>query len=282
MIEFDKLDDSYPGGAVALKGVTALVGDGIHLLLGENGAGKTTLLHVMAGLLRPQSGKCLVDGVDVARRLPSTMASLFLVGENPDFGCHTINEFAERHAVFYPTFSREVLEASLVEFGLTGDEPMASLSLGGRKRSCIAYAVALRTSLLLLDEPANGLDIDGRKALQRVLAAHVGEGQTVVVSTHTVWDLKNLFDGVIVLAGARLLLARPVVDVTARMAFVNSWQPLPDAVYSENRGASYGSIIDAAIHGETDIDYQLLYSALHSNRAQEVLKMMNDGDCCDE
>lgn len=282
MIEFDRLDYSYPGGTVALKGVTALVGDGIHLLLGENGAGKTTLLHVMAGLLRPQSGECLVNGIDVSLRRPATMESLFFVGENPDFGCRTINEFTGRHAVFYPTFSREVLDACLAEFGLTGNEPMASLSLGGRKRSCIAYAVALRTSLLLLDEPANGLDIDGKKALQRVLAAHVGEGQTVVVSTHTVWDLKNLFDGVIVLAGSRLLLARPVVDVTARVAFVNSWQPLPDAVYSESRGASYGSIVDASIHGETDIDYQLLYSALHSERAQEVLKMMNDGNSCDE
>lgn len=282
MIILDKLDYSYPGGAVALQGVTARIGDGIHLLLGENGAGKTTLLHVMAGLLRPRSGECLVNGTDVSMRRPATMESLFFVGENPDFGCCTINEFTGRHAVFYPTFSREVLDACLTEFGLTGNEPMASLSLGGRKRSCIAYAVALRTSLLLLDEPANGLDIDGKKALQRVLAAHVGEGQTVVVSTHTVWDLKNLFDGVIVLTGSRLLLARPVVDVTARMAFVNSWQPLPDAVYSESRGASYGSIVDASIHGETDIDYQLLYSALHSERAQEVLKMMNDGNCCDE
>lgn len=169
MIVLNNLTYRYRKGAEALTDVSASIGPGIHLLLGENGAGKTTLLHVMAGLLYPSSGECLIDGEDASRRLPSELSRMFFLGDNMPFPAKTINEMSRIHAVFYPGFDPVQLQENLKSFGLTGDEPIAKMSLGNRHKSQVAYALALRTDILLLDEPANGLDISAKQALQSML-----------------------------------------------------------------------------------------------------------------
>ncbi len=104
----------------------------------------------------------------------------------------TISTLARLHGrVFYPRFDSAMLDENLAAFGINPSIPLSSMSLGQRK-AIAAYAPALRADILLLDEPANGLDIGSRDILRSLMARCVEPGQTVIVSTHTTADLQPL------------------------------------------------------------------------------------------
>ena len=253
---------------------------GIYLLLGENGAGKTTLLHILAGLRRPVEGRCLIDGAEAGMRLPSIMSHVAFLGDNMEFPASTVNATARCHAQFFPDFDSEMLARLLAAFGLTGDEKLRDLSLGNRHKSQVAYMLSLRTDILLLDEPANGLDIESRAALQQMMAECITPEQTVIVSTHTFADLRNLYDGVIVLAKGHLLTAAGIDTILDRLTFGTAVLPPPEALYFEPRLGRIHYLrrrTDADI--DTDIDYQLLYTALKSEAGQSIADLINLKKC---
>ncbi len=259
MIELNNLTYAYRRGFVAIDDVTASVSPGIHLLLGENGAGKTTLLRLMAGLLFPSSG----------------MKTVFMLPDTTELPTKTIRGFAEIHSRFYPTFSQENFEENLREFNLDGNENYNQLSLGLRHKTLLAYVVALGVDLLLLDEPANGLDITSKKALRHILARCTGPEQTVIISTHTVSDLRELYDGVLVLSKGKLLLARPTWEISERISCVASPIPPFDHIFMEQGAGLFHSIIENETGEPTDLNYALLYSALMSKSRDRLLEIIN-------
>ncbi|MCM1484045.1 MAG: ABC transporter ATP-binding protein [Muribaculaceae bacterium] len=276
MILLDNLTYRYSKSMVpALDGVTAKIGSGIHLLLGENGAGKTTLLHLMAGLLTPTSGECMLDGYPLSLRLPDVQSRLFFVSDNMMLPGRDINSFARVHGRFYPGFDADMLRENLAMFGLTGDEALKKMSMGTRRKSQIAYALSLRTDVLLLDEPTNGLDITAKQQLQNMLVRCISDEQTVVVSTHTIWDLLNLYDGVIALSHGKMLAAMHTWEITERLAFVTSQLPPVRPIYCEQNMGLFRSIVAAAEDKTTDIDYTLLYNALQSPARDVVIEYLN-------
>jgi ABC-2 type transport system ATP-binding protein len=90
-----------------------------------------------------------------------------------------------------------------------------SLSLGERKKAYICFAIATHAGLLLMDEPTNGLDIPSKSIFRKMIARHMQEGQTVVISTHQVHDVSSLFDEVLVLQDDGKLVSRKLDDVAA-------------------------------------------------------------------
>ena len=277
MIQLDNISFRYGRTFYALRDINTTIAPGIHLLLGENGAGKTTLLQLMAGLLFPAMGTCRIDGADVTLREPTTMQNVFFLPEDYLFPAKTINDFMRMHSHFYPTFSAEDLGRNLADFGMTGDEPLTGLSLGMRKRANLAYVLALHCPVTLLDEPANGLDINAKKCLRQLIMRNCGDDQTIIVSTHTVWDLEQLFDGVIVLSRGGLVLAKPVYEIAERISFVTSSSHYPGAWYEEVSMAGYRSIAPRRDDDpETCVDFNLLYSALMSHNAQLIINMLNN------
>lgn len=277
MIELKDIEFSYRKGASpALRGITATLPEGIHLVVGENGAGKTTMLHIIAGLIRPQKGACVIDGANPASARPSEMGKTFLLEENQHFPGKTIREFAAMHSRFYKNFSPQRFCENLIAFGLTGDESMKSLSLGNRKKTQLAYVLALGVEVLLLDEPTNALDIQGRETLRRLMAASLCEGQTILVSTHSVEELSRLFDGAIIITRSDLLFAGTEEYVSDRLVFRVGRVPEPDALYSEIQVGRVLSVSEAFADDEpTKVDWRLLYSALHSPKRDEVLNCLN-------
>lgn len=259
----------------AVDGVTAGIGPGIHLLLGENGAGKTTLLRLVAGLLPPTAGKCEIGGDDTSCRRPSVVRKVFFLPDEMVLPTRTIREFAGIHSVYYPGFSEEVFDRNLHDFGLDGNEDAASLSLGMRHKTMLAYVIALGVDVLLLDEPANGLDITSKKALRTMLARNIREDQTVIVSTHTVSDLRELYDGLIVLSKGRLLLCRPTWEIAERIRCVATPIPPMDRIFMEQEAGMFLSILPNDIGDAADINYGLLYSALLSPERDLLLSHLN-------
>ncbi len=277
MIELNNLSFRYGHTFFALRDLNTEIPSGIHLLLGENGAGKTTLLQIISGLLFPSMGECLIDGCNVALREPSVMERIFFLPEDCVFPAKTINDFARMHSRFYPTFDAGDLDRNLADFGMTGDEPLAGLSLGMRKRANLAYVLALHCPVALLDEPANGLDINAKKSLRQMIMRNCGDEQTIIISTHTVWDLEQLFDGIVVLRHGSLMISKPVYEIAERVAFVTSPGHYPGAWYEEVSMAGYRSIAPRSEDApETDVDFNLLYSALMGNNADAIINLINN------
>lgn len=258
----------------AVQGVTATINPGIHLLLGENGAGKTTLLHLIAGLLTPESGKCLIDGAKSCYRLPSILSRTFICGVNIDFPMRSIEDMEKVHAPFYPGFDAEMLRKNLAAFGIEASTPLSALSTGNAQKAKIAYALALRTPILLLDEPTNGVDIESKKQLQRMIAECVSEEQTVIISTHSVSDLENFYDGVIDICEGRLQYVLTVNELLDSLDFGVADTCPENAIYAEPWIGRFRFVSAKTDTKWTDIDFELLYMATRkaNNNLLKALK----------
>ena len=277
MISFNDLSYRYGTNNLALESITADIPEGIYLLLGENGAGKTTLLHLVAGLLKaiPERA-CTLDGAPTALREPSVLSRTFFYSDEIPFPYRTIRQMVKHHAVFYPSFDAEMLEQNLADFEMTGNEPIDQFSLGNREKAQLAYVLALHTDVLLLDEPANGLDITSRTKLLRMMARCVSENQTVIISTHTVWDFQNLFDGLLVLGHGSLLINVAIWEIARRVKFVHSFTPVEGAIYQEPDFGQFKAIVPNSDDNETtDVDFVVLYNALQSPASRNLVELLS-------
>lgn len=275
MIALDNVSYHYgKRGADVLSGISARIAPGVHLLLGENGAGKTTLLHLIAGLLTPCTGSCMLDDESLSARRPLTMRRVFFLSDSMEMTFATLAEAVRCHAPFYPAFNPGTLNAYLAEFGLTGDERLKDMSLGTRHKALVAYALSLGTEVLLLDEPANGLDIDSKKTLRRMIARSMTDDRIIIVSTHTVYDLETLYDGLLLLSHGHMLIARPTWEITSRISFVSSAVPVPDAIYQETDAGLFRAIVPGAGDDGSAINFNLLYSAMMSAGRDRILTLL--------
>lgn len=276
MIKLRDLSYCYSGGRFALSKLDAEIGPGIHLLLGENGAGKTTLLRLMAGLLHPTSGDCEIDSENPSKRQPELLRRVFFLPDSLEIPAKSIRAFAELHSGFYPGFSLDTFEDNLHDFELSGDELFAQLSLGLKHKSLLAYVTALGVDVLLLDEPANGLDIMSKKTLRKILARTTGEDRTVIVSTHTITDLRELYDGVIVLSRGHLLLSCPSWEIAEKIACVTTPIPPENAIFVEQGPGVFHSILINNSEETAELNYGLLYSALLSPSRERLLSILKE------
>ncbi len=276
MIEANNISYIYKNGAEALVNSTFTVGPGLYLMLGENGAGKTTLLHVLSGLLYPATGSVTINGMNVDRREPSTLGNLFFLPEAMELPAPSVNSFANLHSKFYPRFNADALAANLADFGMTGNEPFSALSFGTRHKSVLAYVLALGVDYLFLDEPANGLDIQSRHHLRRMMARSMTDESTVIVSTHTVSDLEQLFDGVMILHHGRVVLSSKTSEIARRLNFVTTVERPENALYMEQEMGLYHAIIPNVTGEYTEVDYRMLYSSLFSPASAMIISILNN------
>lgn len=258
----------------ALEDLNISFGTGIRLLVGENGAGKTTLLKILAGVLSPSEGECLLDGIPASTTSPSGMGRAFLLEEKMYFPGKTIREFAAAHSPFYPGFSHDTFCRNLQAFGLTGDELLKNESTGNRKKAQLAYVLALGVDYLLLDEPTNALDLQAKAALQQLLASEIEEYQTVIVSTHTISELENLYDGIIVLNRGHIIFSATEDEIAEKLSFVSTHETPEEALYSEmNFGRSLSIVPTNDFTEDTRTDWRRLYFALMSPARERIIQM---------
>lgn len=162
------------------------LGPGITWLRGANGKGKTTLLKLLAGALAPNDGTIALNGVDCAQRpVDYRLRTFYCGGDSPDLPWLTVAEWLGLHLALYPATSRSALDAQLAAFGIVEvlPQPITTLSLGQHKKLQLALALAVPVSLLLIDEPFNGLDAAGMAHLRSELEARAAARETCIVLT---------------------------------------------------------------------------------------------------
>ena len=234
----------------------------IYGLLGKNGAGKSTLLKNMVGLAFPDAGTCEVLGQPAAQRRPAVLADLFFLPEEIYVPAVTAAKFVAQTAGFYPKFDQAALAHYLAEFEVPAQALLPALSFGQQKKFMIAFALAANTSLLVLDEPTNGLDIPSKAQFRKLMATALTEERCLIISTHQVRDLESLIDTVLVLHGQRIVLNADLGELGERLTFATVPEAGPTDLYAEEsvRGAQ---VIRANRGGGGGrVDLELLFNAL--------------------
>jgi ABC-2 type transport system ATP-binding protein len=265
MIEIAQLTFGY-GKQKLFDNLTLSLKPGhIYGLLGMNGAGKSTLLKNIAGLVFPWSGSCTVNGISSDKRLPSFLQELFFVPEEVYLPAVTAKQFAESTAHFYPNFNYGQFINILTEFDVPIDRLLTRLSFGQQKKVIIAFGLSTNTSLLIMDEPTNGLDIPSKAQFRKIIASALTDERCMIISTHQVRDLDNLIDAVLVLHNQQIVVAQSLDEIAEKVNFSTLPVNHTDYIYAEPGIQGLNAIIKNTNNSYTKVDMELLFNAIISN-----------------
>ena len=207
------------GAKPALNDVSLEVPRGsVFGLVGENGAGKTTFIKHILGLLRAESGKVQVFGMDPVADPVSVLSRIGYLSEQPDLpDWMRVHEFVRYMQPFYPKWDEAYAEQLRQQFGLDQAARLRTLSKGQRAKLGLLAAQAHRPDLLLLDEPSSGLDpIVRNDILAAVIRTVSEEGRTVFFSSHLLEEIERVSDHIAMLHQGKLVLCGPLDAVKAR------------------------------------------------------------------
>lgn len=209
------------GGVRALDGVNLRIRAGERVaIVGQNGSGKTTLVRHLIGLLRPTAGRVLLDGQDVAQhRVAQLAARVGMAFQDPDrqiFARAVGDEvaFGPRNLGVSGAALREAVASALEQTGLAGLEARNPYELGRARRRLLAIAsvLAMRTPVLVLDEPTTGQDRAGVATVRSIVDAVAAEGRTVIAITHDLELAAECFARVVVMREGQVILEAPPAE----------------------------------------------------------------------
>jgi ABC-2 type transport system ATP-binding protein len=267
MIQIKDLNFAYPGQQALFKSLSVhLEAGSITGLLGKNGAGKTSLLKLITGSLHPQSGAVTVLDHTPGKRQVSLLSDVFLVPEEFYFPAISIREYRKVYTPFYPQFDQKMMDNTLAEFELHSGDNLQRLSHGQKKKFLIAFALASRCRLLVLDEPTNGLDIPSKVLFRKILAGSLDENQLVIISTHQVKDVENLIDKILILDNGKMIFQQTISEISQKVGFISGTSSDVDgAIYSEAIPGGYRLMVPNG-SAETEVDIELLFNAITNGK----------------
>jgi len=258
-LQLDHVSRWY-GNVVAVNDVSFALGAGVTGLLGPNGAGKSTLLHLMAGLLRPSAGSVLVRG-RAAWRDPAIYRDIGLVPEKEAVHPYLSGyEFALLNARLQGVpdpegAARRAIE--IVDLVDASHRPTGTYSKGMRQRAKIAGALVHEPTVLLLDEPFNGMDPRQRLHMMDLLRSMAAAGRTILFSSHILEEVERLADSILVVHAGRLAAAGDYRSIRRLMTD----RPHTFRVRSsDDRRLAAALIADPAVFGAELLDGRLAVS----------------------
>ena len=223
MLTLDRLTKKY-GDFTALDGLSLEIADGqLHGFVGPNGAGKTTTMRILATLLKPTSGTASVDGTDVLKNAAEARKK---IGYMPDFfGVYDSLkgwEYLDFYGRCYhlPSAERKQMTDRLLDLVQLTDKREAfvdSLSRGMKQRLCLARSLIHDPSLLILDEPASGMDPRARADMKTILRTLREMGKTVLISSHILPELSEMCDSLTILDHGKLVFSGSVDALSEKM-----------------------------------------------------------------
>ena len=239
MIDVKNVRFAYPNGVEALKGISLKIEDGEFVaIMGQNGAGKTTLVKQFNGLLKPSSGKVLVDGKDTTQTSVAKLArDVGFVFQNPDH--QLFSETVEEEIAFALKnfgFAEDVVEKritwavnllSLAEYRKTSP---FMLSGGERKRVALASVLAWDPKILILDEPTIGQDYEQKEKLRQFIMQMRTQKKTIVIVTHDVEFVAECNPRVLLMSEGRILADGEAGNILTDPAMTESASIVPPQI----------------------------------------------------
>jgi ABC-2 type transport system ATP-binding protein len=221
-ISVSHLQKTYASGFQALKDINLEIRHGeIFALLGPNGAGKTTLISIICGIVRPTSGRVMVDGHDIIADYRTTRSLIGLVPQelaNDMFSSVWMTVSFSRGLfgkAAHPAYIQKVLK----DLSLWGkkDAKIATLSGGMKRRVMIAKALSHEPQILFLDEPTAGVDVELRKDMWDMVRALRASGVTIILTTHYIEEAEQMADRVGVINKGELILVENKAELMRKL-----------------------------------------------------------------
>ncbi len=262
MVRIENLGFSYAGTELFRDLELFLEPGMIYGLLGKNGAGKTTLLKLISGQLTPDEGRIELFDLPAGRRLPEMLKEIYFLPEEFSLPALSGRAYVDLHAPFYPAFDRARFAELCEGFEVDPGKRLTEASLGQKKKFLICFGLSTGARLIILDEPTNGLDIPSKRQFRRLVAASLGENQSILISTHQVRDMDTLIDPLIILDSGRVLFNADSAAVARRfrMSLERSEPAGDEVIYSEKVPGGY-SVVKQNLDGEeTEIDIEVFFN----------------------
>ena len=241
----------YFGRKCAVNQVSLAVPRGsVFALLGRNGSGKTTLIRMLLGLLAPSRGSAVVLGCNSAALTASVRARVgYMTESHFVYGWMRVRECAAFQAGCFPRWNKRVFDSVVDYFGLDAEAKAKNLSRGERAGLSLALMLAPEPELLIMDDPALGLDPVARRALvEAMLAVTADKDRTILFSSHLLDDVERVADHVAILDRSVLRVHCSVDAFRERIGrWVLTFAGRPPAL-SEIRGLIHTSVVDQALH----------------------------------
>jgi ABC-2 type transport system ATP-binding protein len=264
MIQIKGLNFGYSKKSLLFKNLNLNLSKGhIYGLLGKNGAGKSTLLHNIAGLAYPQSGLCSVNGFDSSARSVNFLKDMYFIPEEIYVPAVTAARFVKDTAGFYPQFNETEFYEYMTEFEVPRESVLDKLSFGQQKKMMIAFGLATNTSLLIMDEPTNGLDIPSKVQFRKIIASALTEDRCMIISTHQVRDLDSLIDSLVILHNREIVVNQELDAIAEKVYFttLNSDDTKP-VLYQEETMRGKNAIVTNSGNLYSKVDIELLFNAI--------------------
>ncbi len=246
----------------------SLEGGNIYGLLGLNGAGKTTLLKIISGQLYRKGGQADILGFDPGKRLPDMLREIFYLPEEFYLPPTTAEIYLKLNTVYYPRFSLEDFNRYADTFQLDLSQKISNYSFGQKKKFLLAFGLASGTSLLILDEPTNGLDIPSKSQFRKTVASALTPERSFLISTHQVRDMDSLIDPLIILHEGKIILNNTLEETASKIAMdrvTTEPGPAENLLYSEKVPGGWHVIRAASPGEESALDLEVLFNGIISS-----------------
>ena len=235
LITIDGLSKVYDNGFNALKTVNLNIKQGeIIAMLGPNGAGKTTLISIVCGIVKPTSGVITVDGFDIIKDYRETRSRIGLVPQEISLEQFetVFNNVSYSRGLYGKKPNPQHIEKVLKDFSLWDkkDLRLNQLSGGMKRRVMIAKALSHEPSILFLDEPTAGVDVELRKDMWKVVEGLRKTGVTIILTTHYIEEAEAIADRVAVINQGEIIVVDNKIDLLKKMGHKKLTIELQDKV----------------------------------------------------
>ncbi len=222
LITINNLSKVYDNGFNALKSVDLNIKEGeIIAMLGPNGAGKTTMISIICGIVKPSSGKITVDGYDIIKDYRETRSRIGLVPQEISLEQFetVFNNVSYSRGLYGKGPNPRYIEKILKDFSLWDKKNLRlnQLSGGMKRRVMIAKALSHEPSILFLDEPTAGVDVELRKDMWKVVESLRKTGVTIILTTHYIEEAEAIADRVAVIDKGEIIVVDNKVDLLKKM-----------------------------------------------------------------
>lgn len=211
LLAVDRLDWSVPAGSICG-------------MLGPNGAGKTTTLKILLGMNHPTSGKALVHGFDTATQSIEILKNSAFVPEDKIlYDKMTVENFLRFYGSFFPDWSQSSAENFVSKWNIPFGTRMNTLSKGNRTKLLLAAALSRKSSLLIFDEPTEGLDPAGIEEVLSSIAAYAAEAnRTILIATHRLDEVERICDRIAIMNHGRILMNGDLDDIRTQWKTIHA------------------------------------------------------------
>jgi len=263
MITINNLSFAYKKQAPLFNSLSLNEASGqIIGLLGKNGAGKTTLLQLISGLLTPKAGDISVNGQNPVNRTPAFLEQVCFVPEEFIMPSVKMHKYVEGNATFYPRFDRALFNDLIKQFELDENKVLSKMSHGQKKKFRIAFALATKCQLIVLDEPTNGLDIPSKAIFRQMVAGALDDDQVVIISTHQVKDVETLIDKILLVDKGQIIFDETIINLSEKFDFKIVSHLPEETLYSELNPMGY-KVVTPANGTTSEVDIELLFNAIN-------------------